>query len=73
MLAHADQALAQSMVQSINDKILARGVGLASLSQPPTVLACNTSNLSSHVPALHSLIGSFILQQLVRVGWVTPS
>jgi outer membrane lipase/esterase len=69
--------------------------GLASLSQLPTVLACNTSNLSSHIPvgetsgnwwqsyafaddlhptpALHSLIGSFILQQLVRVGWITPT
>jgi phospholipase/lecithinase/hemolysin len=70
-------------------------VGLPSLSQPATVLACNTSNMSSHVPvgetspnwwqsyafaddfhptpALHSLMGSFMLQQLVRVGWVTPS
>ena len=69
--------------------------GLASLSQLATVLACNTSNLSSHIPvgetsanwwqsyafaddlhptpALHSLIGTYILQQLVRVGWITPT
>jgi phospholipase/lecithinase/hemolysin len=69
--------------------------GLASLSQLATVLACNTSYLSSHIPvgdtspnwwqsyafaddlhptpALHSLIGTYILQQLVRVGWITPT
>lgn len=69
--------------------------GLASLSQPPTVLACNTANLSSHIPvgetslnwwqtyafsddfhptpALHALIGTYILQQLVRVGWITAN
>ncbi|MES2947793.1 MAG: phospholipase, partial [Pseudomonadota bacterium] len=69
--------------------------GLASLSQLPTVLACNTSNMSSHIPigetspswwqsyafsdgfhptpALHGLMGTFILQQLVRAGWITAS
>lgn len=69
-------------------------VGLASLSQPATVLACNASNMSSHVPigetssnwwqsyafaddfhptpALHGLIGGFVVQQLVRVGWIAP-
>jgi phospholipase/lecithinase/hemolysin len=66
--------------------------GLASLSQLATVLACNVTNLSTHIPvgetspnwwqayafsddlhptpALHALIGSYILQQLVRVGWI---
>ena len=66
--------------------------GLASLSQIPTVLACNTSNMSSHIPvgesspnwwktyafsddfhptpALHGLMATYILQQLVRVGWI---
>ncbi len=69
--------------------------GLASLTQLPTVLACNTSNMSSHIPvgetlptwwqtyafsddfhptpAMHALIGNFILQQLVRVGWIAPN
>ena len=69
--------------------------GLASLSQLATVLACNVTNLSSRIPAgetspnwwqsyafaddlhptpaLHALIGTFILQQLVRVGWITPT
>ena len=66
--------------------------GLPSLSQLPTVLACNSSNLSANIPlgetsstwwqsyafaddlhptpALHALIGSFVLQQMVRVGWI---
>ena len=70
-------------------------VGLASLSQPPTVLACNTSNMSANIPpgetspnwwqtyafadnlhptpALHGLIGTYILQQMVRVGWISPN
>ncbi len=69
--------------------------GLPSLSQPATVLACNTSNMSSRIPvgetspnwwqsyafsddfhptpALHGLLGSFVLQQLVRVGWITAT
>ena len=69
--------------------------GLASLSQTPTVLACNTSNMSSNIPvgetspnwwqtyafaddlhptpALHALIGTYVLQQLVRVGWISPN
>ncbi|MEO7107179.1 MAG: SGNH/GDSL hydrolase family protein [Rhodoferax sp.] len=69
--------------------------GLASLSQTATVLACNTSNMSAHIPvgetspnwwqtyafaddlhptpALHGLIGTYILQQLVRVGWISPT
>lgn len=70
-------------------------VGLASLSQAPTVLACNTTNMSANIPpgetspnwwqtyafadnlhptpALHGLIGTYILQQLVRVGWISPN
>ena len=69
--------------------------GLASLTQIATVLACNTSNMSAHIPvgetspnwwqtyafsddfhptpALHGLIGTYILQQLVRVGWIAPN
>jgi phospholipase/lecithinase/hemolysin len=69
--------------------------GLASLSQLPTVLACNSSNLSANVPvgetspnwwqsyafaddlhptpALHSLIGTFLLQQMVGVGWIVAN
>ncbi|MES2582860.1 MAG: SGNH/GDSL hydrolase family protein [Pseudomonadota bacterium] len=69
--------------------------GLASLSQLPTVLACNSSNLSDHIPAgetastwwqsyafaddlhptpaLHALIGTFVLQQMVRVGWIAAN
>ena len=69
--------------------------GLASLSQLPTVLACNVTTLSSNIPVgetspnwwqsyafaddlhptpgLHALIGSYVLQQLVRVGWITPT
>jgi outer membrane lipase/esterase len=68
--------------------------GLASLSQLPTVLACNVANLSSHIPvgetsatwwqsyafsddfhptpALHGLIGVFIVQQLQQAGWIAP-
>ena len=66
--------------------------GLPSLSQPATVLACNAANMSAHIPvgetspnwwqsyafaddfhptpALHGLIGNFIVQQLARVGWI---
>lgn len=66
--------------------------GLASLSQIPTVLACNTTNLQGRIPvgetspnwwqsyafaddlhptpALHALIGTYILQQMLRVGWI---
>ncbi len=69
--------------------------GLASLTQIATVLACNTSNMSSHIPvgetsptwwqtyafsddfhptpALHALIGTFILQQLVKAGWIAAN
>lgn len=69
--------------------------GLASLSQIPTVLACNSSNLSAHIPvgetsanwwqsyafaddlhptpALHALIGTYVLQQMVRVGWIAAN
>lgn len=69
--------------------------GLASLTQIATVLACNTSNMSSHIPAgetlptwwqtyafsddfhptpaLHALMGTYILQQLVRAGWIVAN
>ncbi len=67
-------------------------VGLPSLSQPATVLACNVAFMQSHIPAgetspnwwqsyafaddfhptpaLHGLIGNYIVQQLARVGWL---